>query len=144
MSSSQFSEIRREVPGNSLEGVWQSVVTPRDCHTGAPAPFSFKALTTFMQGGTMSENALDPSGPNRTGGHGIWKRTSERRYTAAWLFYTFAPGGAFTGTVKVSVNKTLSADFNSLTGDGTVEVYDANGNLAFTGCSDETATRFTF
>ncbi len=130
--------------GNTLEGTWQAIVTPRDCHTGVPAPFSFKALTTFMQGGTMSEYAANMDGPYRSSGHGIWKRNSRRQYTVAWTFFTFAPNGAMTGSVKVTVNKTLSQDFNSLTGDGFVQVSDPNGNIVFTGCSDETATRFTF
>jgi hypothetical protein len=140
----QFSGSLLAASGNTLEGTWQSTVTPRDCQTGAPAPFSFKALTTFSRGGTMSESALDQSSPYRTTGHGIWKRTSDRQYTVAWLFYTFTPNGIFNGTVKVTVNKTLGTDFNSLTGAGTVEVYDPNDNLVFTGCSNETATRFMF
>jgi hypothetical protein len=141
-SSVLFGQDKPE--GNTLTGTWQSVVTPRDCQTGTPAPFSFKALTTFNQGGTMSEDALDVTSPYRTGGHGIWQRTSGHQYTVAWMFYTFAPNGAFSGSVKVTVNKTLGPDFNSLTGDGAVQVYDLNGNLVFTGCSDETATRFAF
>jgi hypothetical protein len=141
-SSVLFGQDKPE--GNTLTGTWQSVVTPRDCQTGTPAPFSFKALTTFNQGGTMSEDALDVTSPYRTGGHGIWQRTSGHQYTVAWMFYTFAPNGAFSGSVKVRVNKTLGPDFNSLTGDGAVQVYDLNGNLVFTGCSDETATRFAF
>lgn len=141
-SSMVFGQDKPE--GNTLVGTWQSVVTARDCQTGTPAPFSFKALTTFNQGGTMSEDALDVSSPYRTGGHGIWQRTSGPKYTVAWMFYTFAPNGTFTGSVKVRVDKTLGPDFNSLTGDGAVQVYDPNGNVVFTGCSDETATRFTF
>src|SRR5215203_6339808 len=113
----QSSDLLATVSGNSLEGTWQSVVTPRDCQSGAPAPFTFKALTTFMAGGAMSEDALDAASPYRTGGHGIWKRTSGRQYATAWIFYTFAPNGTFTGSVTVKVNKTLSDDFNSLTGD---------------------------
>jgi len=49
--------------GNTLVGVWQSVGTSRDCVTGAPAPTSFKGVTTYMQGGTLSEDSLDPSSP---------------------------------------------------------------------------------
>lgn len=140
----QISNSVNDESSQTLVGTWQSVVTPRDCQTGAPAPSSFKALTTFNQGGTMSEYALDPASPYRTTGHGIWKHTTGRQYTVAWTFYTFAPNGTFTGSVKVRVNKTLSHNFNSLTGDGTVEVFDPNGTVVFTGCSDETATRFTF
>jgi len=130
--------------GNSLEGTWQSVITLKDCQTGLPAPFSFRALTTFMRGGTMSEDALDLASPYRTNGHGIWKRVTAQQYAATWLLYTFTPDGHFSGTIRVRVNKTLSGDFNSLTGDGKAEIYNPAGVLVFTGCSDEVATRLEF
>lgn len=130
--------------GNTLEGVWQSVVTPRDCVTGVPAPASFKGLSTFMQGGTMSEDSLDPTSPYRTPGQGIWDRDSGRQYAAAWTYFTFSPTGAFTGTVKIESIKTLSHDSNSLTGDAVIRVFIPSGILVFTGCSSEIGTRFTF
>src|SRR3954469_9609912 len=40
----QPADSAKEEQSNSLEGTWQSVVTPRDCQTGVAAPFSFKAL----------------------------------------------------------------------------------------------------
>jgi hypothetical protein len=131
-------------PGNTLEGVWQPVLTQRNCNTGVPAPTSFKGLSTFMQGGTMSEDGLDPASPYRTPGQGIWERTSGRQYIAAWTYFTFSPTGAFTGTVKIEEVKTLSQDFNSLTGDAVVTVLIPNGTLVVYGCSSEIGTRFTF
>jgi hypothetical protein len=130
--------------GNTLVGVWQSVVTQRDCVTGVPAPTSFKGLSTFMQGGTMSEDGLDPSSPYRTPGQGIWERTSGRQYNAAWTYFFFSPTGAFAGTVKIEAIETLSHDFNSLTGDAVIKVFIPNGTLVFTGCSNAIGTRFTF
>lgn len=130
--------------GNTLEGTWQSVVTPRDCQTGMPAPFSFKTLETYMQGGTMSEDNNFMDGPFRTSAHGIWQRTIGRQYRVAFLLFHFTPNGTFIGTVKVRINRTLSRDFNSSSGDSINEVYDPNGNLVFMGCASETSTRFTF
>lgn len=131
---------------NALVGVWQSVVTTIDCQTGEPDPTvpPIKVLYTFMQGGTMSEDNNDPIDPYKTSSHGIWKRTTERNYTAVFLHYSFAADGTFTYTIKVKQNITLSRFFDSLTATSTVEVYDSNDNLVFTGCGNETATRLTF
>ncbi len=93
-----------------------------------------------MQGGTMSETA--PSFP--TSGHGIWKRTSGRQYTVALAFYAFEPNGDFAGNAKIKEYITLGRNFNSYTSDSTFEFFDPNGNVVDSGCSTETATRFTF
>jgi hypothetical protein len=131
-------------PGNSLVGTWQSVVTSYNCQTGVSDPAPIKSLLTYMQGGTMSEDNNDPIDPYKTSSHGIWKRTTERNYTAVFLHYSFAADGTFTYTIKVKQNITLSRFFDSLTATSTVEVYDSNDNLVFTGCGNETATRLTF
>ncbi len=136
----QLSRSRNE-SGNKIEGVWQNEVTVRDCQSGTPF-FTFKSLTTFMQGGTMLEDAAFES-PFRTSGHGIWQKTHGRQYIAAWTFFAFAPDGSFIGSRKVSATINLNSA-NSTTSDATVEIYDANGNLLVRGCSSATSTRFTF
>ena len=95
-SSSVFGQ-RTEEQGldNALAGVWESVAPGTvDCQTGLPDPNApiIRALYTFNQGGTMSEENTDPiEGPYRTTGHGIWKPTSGRNYTAVYMHYSFDP-----------------------------------------------------
>jgi hypothetical protein len=135
----QTSNSVSEESGSSLEGVWKTVVTFRDCQTGT-AQGSFQALRTIAGGGTASET--NPSFP--TSGHGIWKRTSERRYTVALAFYTYEPNGDFGGNAKIKEYIRLSRDSNSYTSSSTFEFFDPSGNVVDSGCSTETATRLTF
>lgn len=134
-----------EEQGNTVEGTWQGLVTPRDCQTGASLGDPFKNLLTFMKGGTMLEDNADPiDGPYHTSAHGIWKHTSGRNYSFVFLRYFFDPNRTFLGTERIRVNVRLNRDFNSLTANGPFEVLDPNDNVVFTGCASITATRLTF
>ncbi len=138
-TDNQTSNSPSEESGNSLEGVWKTVVTFRDCQTDAPSG-SIQALRTIADGGTMSET--NPS--FSTGGHGIWKRTAERRYTVALTFYAYEPNGDFAGNAKIKEYIRLNRDANSYTSNSTFEFFDPSGNVVDSGCSTETATRFAF
>ena len=152
-SSSVFGQ-RTEEQGldNALAGVWESVAPGTvDCQTGLPDPNApiIRALYTFNQGGTMSEENTDPiEGPYRTTGHGIWKRTSGRDYTAVYTHYSFDPDTrALAYIIKVRTNITLQSfdpDSNSFTEKGTFEVTDPSGKVVFAGCFADTAHRLRF
>jgi hypothetical protein len=60
----------------TIEGVWRTVITLRNCQTGAPLAPSFRGLFTFHEGGTMSEFGVGPGSTPalRSPGHGIWQR----------------------------------------------------------------------
>jgi hypothetical protein len=136
--------------GNALVGVWESVAPAGvDCQTGEPIGSTIRALYTFNQGGTMSEENTDPiEGPYRTTGHGIWKRTSGRDYTAVYTHYSFDPDTrALAYIIKVRTNITLQSfdpDSNSFTEKGTFEVTDPSGKVVFAGCFADTAHRLRF
>ena len=134
---------------NALVGVWESLSPATiDCQTGVPSGPLIRALYTFNQGSTMSEENTDPiEGPYRTTGHGIWKRTSGRNYTAVYTHYSFDPDRTFTFTIKVRANITLqsfSSNSNSFTQNGTFEVIDPSGKVVFAGCFADTAHRLRF
>jgi hypothetical protein len=61
---------------SAIQGVWRTVVTPRNCQTGEPVAPSFPGLFTFAKGGTMSEYGISPglSPALRSPGHGVWQR----------------------------------------------------------------------
>ena len=134
------SALVNEESGNTLEGVWQTVVAFNDCQTGVPLPGSFQALRTFMLGGTLSET--NPNFPSS--GHGIWTRTSGRKYTIGLAFYTYDPNGVFTGTARIKEYITLRSDQNYYTSYSTFEFFNPDGKVADSGCSTETAKRFPF
>lgn len=142
-----------EEEDNALVGVWESKApVAANCQTGLPDADSpiIRALYTFNQGGTMSEENTDPiDGPYRTTAHGIWKRTSPLNYTAVYLHYSFDPDRTHTVTVKIRTNirfDSFGRSPNSFTENGTFEVLDPNDSdkVVFSGCFTDTARRLKF
>ena len=138
-TADQTSNVITEESETALEGVWKTVVTFRDCQTGVPHG-SIQTLRTIAAGGTMSET--NPSFPSS--GHGIWKRTSRRRYSVALTFYAYEANGEFAGNADIREYIKLSRNSDSYTSDSTFRFFDPNGNVVDSGCSTETATRFAF
>ena len=131
-----------EVPdmhGGGFEGsVWQSQVTLTDCNGHTIAVFS--AFEMFNQGGTLT--SIDNTPPTLHGpGLGTWERTGLRSYSAPFQFFNFNPDGSFAGTQKIDRQIHLSAHGNSYTSTVTFQRYDSEGNMVFSGCGTEIATR---
>ena len=128
----------------TIEGVWRTQITPRDCQTGEPLlPFTPQGLITYHKGGTMSETAASPGGPaSRTPGHGVWNRRNRRHYDGSFVFQLFNPDGAFAGTQKVTQNLRLNASGDRWEDNATFQIFDANDNVIFTGCATAVGTRF--
>lgn len=136
----EFSE--KPAPASkSIEGVWQTTVTVRNCQTGA-AMGTFRGLSTFHEGGTMSETAVS-SGPGfRSPAHGVWEKERRGTYSASFIFLRFAPDGTFAGTQKTTVTNVLTGDGNTYDSTASVQVLDPHNNVLFTGCATATAIRF--
>ncbi len=140
--------------GNDLVGVWESVAPLGvDCQTREPFGPNIRQLYNIAQGGTMSEENTDEinDGPYRTTGHGIWKRASQRNYTAVYTHYSFLPDKTFVAIVKARTNIKLSRDSNSFTENGTFEVLDRDGKPLLDdngnpikGCFSTTSNRLKF
>ena len=64
------SRILSEGFGRSIEGVWQTTVSQRNCQTGAILR-TFQGLLTFNQGGTIAETSSVTSPALRSPGHGV-------------------------------------------------------------------------
>ena len=138
-SDQKISENSRK----SLVGAWETVVTPRNCQTGAPVAPDFQSLVTFNDGGTLAEFAAGGNPSLRSPGHGIWRRENgPRSYSMKFVFLRFSPTGVFIGKQKVTQTLELSADGDQSTSTGTVEVLDLSGNVIGSGCSTAAATRF--
>jgi len=127
---------------NQIVGSWLVTVTPE----GAPVPF--RGLITFTQDGGVIASAqgdvlLDaPPGvpPVATAGHGAWVRTGQTfRFTFRQIFYN--ADGTYAGGAKISHRVRLNAGGNGWTGSLSVEIYDADGNVVFSGTGTETAVR---
>ena len=122
----------------SIVGTWQTVVTPRNCATGAPVAPAFPGILTFNEGETLTGTSTAV-----TSVYGVWEREEGRRnYSFAFLSLRYNASGVFIGTQKVRQTAELSANGNEFTSTGTIEILDANGNVVGNGCSTSTGTRF--
>ena len=129
-----------------LEGVWRTVVTPRNCVTGVPIPTAaFEALFTFHKGGTLSawfQNSTITI--TRSPSHGIWQREQgwgDYSIKFVHLRYNLTTG-AFIGRQESRGILQLSADGDEFTTDSQTQIFDVNGNLTSTGCANSVGTRF--
>ena len=124
-----------------LTGSWDVTVTARDCESGTPL-FSFLAVQTYNQGGTMLTSNLGAPGIVRLDGHGVWKHIKGRQYSVAFRVLKYNLDGTFAG--KDVIRDVISLDLGSdtYTSTGTVDILDPNGNLILRGCATTTAMRF--
>ena len=124
--------------GADLTGVWDSQVTLTDCN--GHTLVSFEAHEMFHAGGTLT--STDNTPPTLQGpGSGTWKRTTQRSYSAPFQFFNFNADGTFAGTQKITRTITIAANGNSYTSVVNFGSYDPAGNLLFSGCGTEVATR---
>jgi hypothetical protein len=121
-----------------LEGVWDSHVILTDCHGHTVA--DFRAFEMFHRGGTLT--SVDNTPPTQHGpGLGTWQYLGHQNYSAPFQFFNFNPDGSFAGIQKIERNIVLDAHAESYTSVVTFEAIDPNGNVLFSGCGTESATR---
>jgi hypothetical protein len=131
----------QNVNEQGLIGSWDVTVTARDCESGTPL-FSFLAVQTYNQGGTMEASNLGAPGIVSLDGHGVWNHIKGRQYSVAFRVLKYNLDGTFAG--KDVIRDVISLDLGSdtYTSTGGVEILDPNGNLILRGCATTTATRF--
>lgn len=126
--------------GDPYEGVWEAVVTARDCTTNATLG-TFRGAQVIHRGGTLSDtNASPPT--TRGPGFGIWSRNADGTYAVKFRFYRYNPDGTLAGTTVVTSKRTVSSDGNSYTGDTRSEVRDVAGAVLSQTCVTDIGTRF--
>jgi hypothetical protein len=123
----------------SIQGVWQTVVTVRNCATGLPLPIpSFPGILMFSQGGTITGTSTSV-----TSAYGTWRRDpGPQEYSFAIFALKYDAGGVFIGSKKITQNVTLDDSGAAMTSNGGFQDYDAAGNPTISGCSTSTGTRF--
>ena len=131
---------------DSLEGVWRVRLTPRNCVTGVPIPTAaFATLFTFHKGGTLSVSL--PNSPitiTRSPAHGLWQREhggGDYSFKFVHLRYDLATG-AYLGSQVARGTLRLSERGDEFTTDAQNQVFDVNGHLTITSCSNSVGTRF--
>jgi hypothetical protein len=126
-----------------LVGSWNVEVTIRDCQTGTPF-FSFPAIITYDQGGTMHESDLGAPFLIRLAGQGVWSHDRDRQYSGAFRWLNFLPDRTFAGTSVVRSIIKLDPGSDGYTSTDRTEVLDGAGNVipGAGACGTQTATRF--
>ena len=127
---------------DAVEGVWESVVTVKDCTSNAVLT-TFRGVSVMHRGGTMSADNSQPVA-TRGAAFGTWKRGSGNAYTTNFVFMNFNPDNTLAGTQKVQRNLTVAADGNALTGTTTIKIIDAAGAVLRQACATETGVRTSF
>ena len=127
---------------DAIEGVWESVVTVKDC-TSSAVLTTFRGVSVMHRGGTMSADNSQPVA-TRGAAFGTWKRGTGNAYTTSFVFMNFNPDNTLAGTQKVLRNLTIAADNNSLTGTTSIKILDAAGGLLRQACATETGARTIF
>jgi hypothetical protein len=128
----------------TIQGVWRTAVTPRNCQTG-DAILTLSGLFTFNQGGTMSEYGIGPgSSPAlRSPGHGVWQREHGwQDYSFAFTYYRYSASGVFIGSQRVRATLELDAGGDGFASRSAIETLDGTGAVIGTGCATAVGTRF--
>jgi hypothetical protein len=126
--------------GNRIVGTWEVHISARVCQTGAEIR-TFESLEQFNTGGTMQDVSSGFAPGRQTPGIGVWRHLGGNSYSFSFKSFGFDANGNFTGWTIVRHEVSLDAKAGEFTSEGTAEFYDAAGNLLFTGCSSNTATR---
>ena len=128
----------------TIQGVWRTAVTPRNCQTG-DAILTFPGLFTFNQGGTMSEYGIGPgSSPAlRSPGHGVWQREHGwQDYSFTFTFYRYNASGVLLGSQTIRATLELGASGDEFSSRSLIETLDVNDNVIGTACGTAVGTRF--
>ena len=138
-ANEQSGDQASKAQSRTIEGVWETVVTARDCQTQAPL-FGFLSMVSYIRGGSLVlEAASEPS--QRATGLGVWRHVGGRNFTSAFQFFTYAPDGTPSGRLRSSTRIRMSADGKSFSSSDTVEVSDLNGTVILQGCVTQEAIR---
>ena len=122
---------------NSIEGVWNVTVTVTNCQTGALIRV-VRAIQGFSHDGSFTETA---STYLRGSSIGTWNHDGGENYSSTYWFFRYTPTGAFASFASALNNETLADDGNHFTASGTIQDFDAAGNLISVGCVVHSGTR---
>lgn len=121
---------------DTIVGAWQVEFTLRvdapDCTTAELVTFPpnpFPALSTFHEGGTVSETGSRSPPSMRSPGHGVWKQIGRNRYQARYTFQSFDANGLLVADMDISSNLKLSRDGSRFNGVSRLTRTDLSGNV---------------
>lgn len=126
--------------GQTLVGVWQTTVQPRNCQTGDPLIPPFQGLITFNEGGTMTEFGGNPT--LRSAAHGVWEASNPFHPTFAFNLLRYNADGTFAGRTTSRATVNLGVSGNDYMSSATAQIFAVNGTLISMSCVTATGVRF--
>ena len=130
----------------TIEGVWRTVVTFRNCQTGDPLA-SLQGVFTFHKGGTMSEFGVGPGQTPalRSPGHGLWRRAHGwQDYEFTFFHYRYNASGVLLGSQKITATLQLGPGGDEFTAVSASQALDTEDNVLGNFCATSVGTRFDF
>jgi len=121
-----------------VEGVWESVITARDCATSA-AVGTFIGSQLFHRGGTVSDTNASPTS-TRGPGFGTWMKSGDT-YTVKFRFYTYDATGVVSGVNRVTRTVTLGTTGTTATSVNSTQQFDLKGNVIRSTCATDDSTK---
>jgi hypothetical protein len=129
-----------QTASDPIEGVWEAVVTQRDCTSNA-ALATFRGAQVLHRGGTLSDTNAAPTS-TRGPGFGSWSKNADGTYSVKFRFYRYNADASLAGTNVVTSTRTLSGDAATYNGVTRNEVRDLTGAVLQTVCVTDVGTRF--
>jgi hypothetical protein len=131
-------ELTTIAQARAIEGVWEPVVTIRDCQSGVPL-VSFPSMDSYGRGGSLA--VVGGGEFAATTGVGSWQHAGGRNFTALYQFFNYDPDGRLAGKLKVSASIRLSADGRSFRTKDIADLLDLQGNVIGQVCGTREAKR---
>jgi len=123
-----------------IEGVWQGKETIVNCSTQAEI-FSFPTMEIYLRGGGLLLETSSPAAIRATG-MGAWRHARESKFTSAYQFFTYDPGGNPAGVLTITAKIQLAADAKTYHASSTAVVTDFAGTVLDHLCGKREAARF--
>jgi hypothetical protein len=136
----QVNEKARDYTGY-MQGSWSGSVTIRNCLTGDVLAGPLPGLTTFHQGGTLSETRVSAPTSPRGPGHGTWYRTGRHEFAVKIVFQRFDLNGFLVGTQEILATNDVAQDSKHLSVNATFKVLDNSGATLASGCASGDSER---
>lgn len=127
-----------------IQGSWTGSINIRNCVSGDVLAGPLFGITTFNQGGTLSETRQALPVTSRGPGHGIWYRSGKREFKVKIVFQRFDVNGFLAGTQEILSTNTVSKDSKTAVVTATFKVLDTNGVTLASGCASGESQRIRF
>lgn len=123
-----------------LVGTWDTVVTIRNCDSGA-AIRSFQSTGSFNKGGTFSGITSGTPPTARTSERGVWEHVRGKLYRFRFKAYLYNPEAVAIGYQIVTHDLELDRHGLDYVSGGTTQIFNMDGVQIGSGCSTTVGSR---